>query len=286
MAKIVRFSQFQEGEVFDADSLNDRFKEVQYAVNATHEDSTDRGCFNWHHIPSLCLGPATASGPLWGDLEAIQSVAATIATFEDSGIIFPSFVPLDSNGTTGSGITLSLILDTATNPNSQGPIFLKSSSGDSLAGGVLVMADIYVVRLGGKASGGGAWYTNPHEDNCFAARLEIRETIDSASSSTTWTGLNRTLRFVQEHDLNYGDQGGSAPTTAPVNRKQNICVPLRALVTSADLTGSNVAIDSVRIGISLKRANASHPVAAILGHVYLSAIPLRSGLETSLVDGS
>lgn len=264
MADLVKYDSLIEGDLFDQDSLNSRFDKIEYAVNDLHEDSTDRGCFNWNHLPSFSYGIKDASGFPGAPSDSFIS-AFTYATSASSAFEYPSFVVLDSNGSTGSGTELEVIF-----PDS---VFLKSAAtAQPQAGGVLVLFDAYVIRIGGND---GSWGQDDHDENCAVFRIEIRQ-----QPGNTWTGLNRTMRFVQQQQLDLGTSG------AAVYRKQNINVPIRTLITRDDLTGTNDAVDAIRVGFSIKEQDGDHPVSVVIGHTTLTGLPLHSDASTRLVDGS
>tara|TARA_R110000824_G_scaffold82838_8_gene207737 strand:- start:11478 stop:12281 length:804 start_codon:yes stop_codon:yes gene_type:complete len=264
MPILVEYDSLIEGDLLDAESLNDRFSKVEKAVNDLHEDSTDRGCFNWHHLPTFSYGQLSPEGtPLSDTISQIS--ACTYDTGVASTFVHSNFAVIDSNGSSGGGTELSI-----TFPSS---ISLKSAAqGNPQAGGILVLMDVYVVRIGSYASS--TWGADPHEENCVAFRIEVQE-----QPGGSWTALGRTERFIQEQNLSLGT------TAAKEFRKQNINVPIRALVTQDDLTSTNTAISGVRGAISIKEHTGAHNVGVIIGHARLSALPLHSAVGTRVVNG-
>ena len=265
MADLVKYDSLLEGDLFDQDSLNTRFGKIESAINDVHVDAADRGCFNRNHLPSFSYGIKDASGNPGAPTSSFVA-ALTYATSASSTFEYPSFVVFDSNGSTSSGTELEVTFPA--------PVFLKSAAtAQPQSGGILVLFDAYVIRIGGYAS---AWGQNDHDENCAVFRVEVRQ-----QPGNTWTGLNRTMRYVQQQQLDLDTAGGAAPE---VVRKQNINVPIRSLITKGDLTGANDSIDAVRVGFSIKEHTDAHPVSVVVGHSKLTAFPIHSDAGNQRVD--
>jgi hypothetical protein len=247
----VTYDALEEGEEFNAVSLNTRFSPVTNAINVISADALDAGALNSDHLPSMDIsGGQTKSITINPGGGASCRYTEADAKYVASGT--NGFVTLDSNGATGgtgSGGEVALAF---------APTLDISSTG---AGGVLVLSNTVVQQIGNLGFSGAG-----------PIRVMAMFRLSVQDATGTWHPVHRTERFVQS-GYNFNSIVGSGD-----QRPQMLDVPIRTLVVKSDLGG----LDEVK-GIRLRvcvydpggEVGSDQGVIQIL-HSHLSVVPLRS----------
>lgn len=162
----VTYTSLEEGDLFDAASLNTRFTGITAAVNDVEAAAVDRGAFNEAHLPSLLVDRQQTS--------FAGSAAGGNHVYDETEVLIPAYLTINRDGTNPpGGGNLEIIFTT--------PINLATAE----VGGIFVMCNIHVVNMDDD--------TPANADTRFIIfRLQIQD------GPGTWVTVTRTERGLAE----------------------------------------------------------------------------------------
>ena len=242
---IITFTALEEGDQFNASSLNTQFTSVTATINDLATSSVGEGALNTRHLPSMEL-----SGVGGANLTtSINPAGGAACEYNDTVFAYPTFNMLDSNGNTAGGTNVQVSFAPAT-----------VTLGAAGTQGILVLGNILLQQIGQVGFAAAV-------PNRFAvARVAIVE-----EPGAVVTPILRSERFVQERE------GFVAMT--PVTRPQMVDLPLRVLIRASDMTGGRTTISGVRFQVSPHDPTGGPAFIFRVMNARLTVIPLRADLS-------
>lgn len=245
------YDSLDPGDQLTGASLTTRFASITTVVNDLDPLTFSPGALNDAHIASLVQAKGTVSR-----LGTVQYTNLSTGT---------RHYPQTLNNTNTSGVFDVINIG----GNLEVDLGVLQVPGGTV-GGVLVTADITVVRLERKDGGAFTTPQTHYPVDWVAFRLE------HSVNGSAWTSLPKTQRIIQDgfRQVYPGvPPGALATTTSAV--EQNSRVGITTLITAAD-AGSGLRY--VRAVVSVKDSQNPATIRVTLGDSHLTAISLRSSL--------
>ena len=180
---IVTYTPMRDGDSIDADSLNDRFSDIQAGINDLPESAVGPGAFNEYHLPSFVVSsPSKSFGSTAHEYDGSKALYQTYdwATINEDGD------HISGGATAGKDLEVSF-----------GSNLVLSSTG--AIGGILVICDIHIKRIvynSGAAPGHGP-----------AAFFRIQARM----SGKPWEAIPRSERFMSSQAYQGDEQWYRVP---------------------------------------------------------------------------
>jgi len=267
----ITYPYLPEGEAFDANSLNTRFRTVTDGLNGLVEFSTQRGTFSDQHL--------TSDGLIAGDSFPASGAAGTTRysrNTEDVSTVVLSYTTWGGNGTyPGVGDTdRQLITDGTVDLQITFSSAIQLGMGNpSKIAGLLVLLNVHFYRA----------FTS--EPATFSPEISLMTCIQYTTDNVNWFTLKRTERIQrvrtvkgEGHDINTTQRGNmSTPDEDDTYVSQDI--PTRTLILPEDLPDPNLSITAIRAATALWQPGGVP--ALTIGYIReanFTVMPLHAGV--------
>ena len=275
----IDYDYLEEGDAFDAASLNDRFSTLQAGINDLTDADIEDGALRSVHLPSIVVEQGT-SRLIGGANHHYTNIYPGHGESEGWEVVKQGYEPSTVSASVSS------ILGWWDSALASWDNSVSFASTD-LVVGIFVCADMHVVKV--QVEGAVSTATSPENWAVFAIQVQ--------DSNMNWHTIDHTERWVQamtegfEDGILYGltEEDGGPTEDADKFLNCNVQLSIRTLITAGVLTNylpaesdffSDYLISGVRLVVSVHSLHGES-VTATLQNGCISAVALHSSCSNA-----